>query len=134
MKGDDNYYIAYTYWAQSKNFIAVKASKNNLKLFDKQSKEKKTFKSEIGIEHILYLSNDLFLVLTYRNAYRVDGKTSVIEKIELEDAPYIIYTGTTLEDNYFFLHVKLDDQSYGERVYDLKGNLISKIEVPDNFR
>lgn len=97
-------------------------------------KEEIYFENEIF--HVLHSTNDLFLVLTKFGAYKINRNLpkAKIEKIELEENPNMIRSGTTLKNNYFFLHVKVDNSTREGRIYTFDGKLISRKILPDSLR
>lgn len=63
----------------------------------------------------------------------------MVEEVKFEEAPEEIFSGTILDDQHIFLHVLKRNENYDRleedensegRVYDIKGKLISKIEIP----
>lgn len=79
--------------------------------------------------HILNLSEDKFLVILETEIHFTDNQALLSEQIELEQLPNRIFSGTILGENRIFLHVKSEENLEEGRVYNLKGMLISKIEV-----
>lgn len=129
-EGKDFEYSFFTFWAKSDNYIAAKFSKSKLKILDPQFKQIAELEYSIQIEHVLYLSKDLFLILGESSVFKVSGKSPRIKKIKLDETPEIIFSGTSLERDYFFLHVKMANKNHEGRVYDLKGNLFSQKNIP----
>lgn len=86
------------------------------------------------IRHVLFLSKELFLVLTHCGTYKVDGNLAKIVEIQLEDIPKSINSGTVIRNSFFFLHVKVDNKTYEGRIYNLEGKLTSRIEVPKKLK
>lgn len=130
--GDDNR-TTFTNWAKSTNFIATKASKTVLKILDFNFMEKAKLEFDDQIIHVFYLIDNLFLILTPQRAYKVNASAPETEKIQLENAPKKIYSGTTLKNNCFFLHIIDNDNNFEGRIYSLKGELISRTEVSSSL-
>lgn len=127
-----------TYWAKSINFIAGKSSKNVLGIKTLGHNSKNDIKFQMEIQHIIHLSEDLFLILTGHTATIVDGNT--LDKIEivLKNFNYMkICSGTSLKENHFFLHTKHgingDGTSEG-RVYDFHGTCKSIKKLPKSLK
>lgn len=110
--------------------IATKASDKILKILNLQLKEKAELKFEERIDHILHLSENLFLVLSENGIFKVDAFYLEMEKIELEEAPKQIHCGTVLKKDHYFLYVKAEDKIFEGRTYNLQGKLISRIKIP----
>lgn len=135
LKGKKNFlYTGFTYWAKSETNFAVKSSESILKILDLEFKEKAELIYEDRIDHVLHTSDNSFLVLCRSGAYLVDGNAPIVEEISLEEIPEKIQSGTALNKNFFFLHVKVKEDEQEGRVYDLVGNLVSKIAIPNHLK
>lgn len=134
LKGGDYSYNHFTYWAKSENYFAVRATFHILDLIDLRSKKKKKISFEDDIKHVFHCSNDLFLVFTEKGVFKFNGSATLPEKIELEKEPKFIRSGTTLGDKHLFLHVMVNNSDHEARIYDLSGNMISRINVPVSLK
>lgn len=134
--GTYNDYLS-TYFAKSKNYIATKFTDNVLKVLDLEFQVKETFTFEEKIMHVLHYSKDNFLILTTKLASYLEingAEYNLIKKIELEDHPAIISSGTIFNEKYLFLHTKSSDNIHEGRIYNLQGKLLNKKAVSKSLK
>lgn len=125
----------FSKWAQSRNYFAFVIRNIEIKIFDLELKEVSTLRINARFPKIFYLSNDTFLLINNDNeVYRINGNAPKLEKIVLKDTPKTILSFAKLENEYFFLHVESNLKCQEGRVYDLRGNLISRRPVPNHLR
>lgn len=127
--GEDCNSNFFTYLAKSMDSFLVKSSNDKFKILDYQFNKLAEIKIENRIIHILHLFNNLFLILTKFRVYKFYIRNYKVEKIQLNQAPKGIQSGTTFKKELLFLHVLVDNENHEGRFYDLHGNIISRITI-----
>lgn len=113
--------------------IAVKFN-NEIKFVDSQFRMKNKIKFDEKIKDVFSMSKNEFLVLSESNVFLVNGSNLKKKEIKFEEIPLRIFSGVSLDENHFFLHMSAKEWIYEGRIYNRHGKLISKKRLSHTLR